>query len=192
MLDCESCYSQLVFPFIYCWMWPVISLRRGLGDSDWLLARRDFMPLNKRLIPIFIVVFVDILGFSIILPLLPFYASKINAADAAVGPLIASYSLCQFIAAPILGKLSDTYGRRPILLYSQFGSFLGFILLGLAMHLPHPLAWLFAGRMIDGLSGGNLTVAQAYISDITEPHERAKIFGMIIGVSFGLGFTIGP
>jgi MFS family permease len=150
------------------------------------------MPINKQLIPIFIVVFVDILGFSIILPLLPFYASKVNAVDSLVGPLIASYSLCQFIAAPILGNLSDTWGRRPVLLYSQFGSFVGFILLGLAMHLPHPLAWLFAGRMIDGLSGGNLTVAQAYISDITEPRERAKIFGMIIGVSFGLGFTIGP
>lgn len=150
------------------------------------------MSAKERLIPIFIVVFVDILGFSIILPLLPYYASKIGASDASVGPLIASYSLCQFIAAPILGNLSDSYGRRPILLYSQFGSFLGFILLGMAMHLPYPLAWLFAGRMIDGLSGGNLTVAQAYISDITEPRERAKIFGMIIGVSFGLGFTIGP
>jgi DHA1 family tetracycline resistance protein-like MFS transporter len=150
------------------------------------------MPGKERLIPIFIVVFVDILGFSIILPLLPFYASKIDAADTSVGPLIASYSLCQFIAAPILGNLSDTYGRRPILLYSQFGSFLGFILLGLAMHLPQPLVWLFAARMIDGLSGGNLTVAQAYISDITEARERAKTFGMIIGVSFGLGFTIGP
>ena len=109
------------------------------------------MPGKERLIPIFIVVFVDILGFSIILPLLPFYASKIDAADTSVGPLIASYSLCQFIAAPILGNLSDTYGRRPILLYSQFGSFLGFILLGLAMHLPQPLIWLFAARMIDGL-----------------------------------------
>lgn len=150
------------------------------------------MPINKRLIPIFIVVFVDILGFSIILPLLPFYASQLNAPDTSVGPLIASYSLCQFLAAPLLGNLSDTYGRRPVLLYSQFGSFLGFILLGLAIHLPHPLAWLFAGRMIDGLSGGNLTVAQAYISDIAEPRDRAKTFGMIIGVSFGLGFTIGP
>ncbi len=150
------------------------------------------MSINNRLIPIFIVVFVDILGFCIVLPLLPYYASYIRASDASVGPLIASYSLCQFIAAPILGHLSDTRGRRPILLYSQFGSFVGFVLLGLAMHLPHPLTWLFAGRMIDGLSGGNLTVAQAYISDITEPRERARIFGMIIGVSFGLGFTIGP
>jgi DHA1 family tetracycline resistance protein-like MFS transporter len=150
------------------------------------------MPGKERLIPIFIVVFVDILGFSIILPLLAFYTGKINAADALVGPLTAAYPICQFIAAPILGNLSDTYGRRPVLLYSQFGSLLGFILLGLAMHLPNPLAWLFVARMIDGMSGGNLTVAQAYISDITEPSERAKTFGMIIGVSFGLGFTIGP
>jgi len=79
-----------------------------LGDSDRLLTRRDFMPLNKRLIPIFIVVFVDILGFSIILPLLPYYVGKIDSPDTSVGPLIASYSLCQFIAAPILGNLSDT------------------------------------------------------------------------------------
>lgn len=150
------------------------------------------MRKNNRLIPIFIVVFVDILGFSLILPLLPFYAVKIQAADWTVGPLIASYSLCQFIAAPILGNLSDSYGRRPLLFYSQFGSLIGFLLLGVALHLPHPLAWLFAGRMIDGLSGGNLTVAQAYISDVTEPQNRAKTFGMIIGVSFGLGFTIGP
>src|SRR5499433_2253918 len=150
------------------------------------------IPINKQLIPIFIVVFVDILGFSIILPLLPFYASQVNAADSSVGPLIASYSLCQFIAAPILGNLSDTWGRRPVLLYSQIGTFMGFIMLGLAMRLPHPLVWLFAGGMIDGLSGGNLTVAQAYISDVTGPRERAKVFGMIIGVSFGLGFTIGP
>src|SRR5262249_37647438 len=141
---------------------------------------------------IFIVVFVDILGFSIILPLLPFYAGQIHAPDWTVGPLIASYSICQFIAAPILGNLSDVYGRRPLLLYSQFGSLAGFILLGLAIDSRYPLDWLFAGRMIDGLSGGKLTVAQAYISDITEPRERAKVFGMIIGVSFGLGFSIGP
>jgi DHA1 family tetracycline resistance protein-like MFS transporter len=150
------------------------------------------MQNRKRLIPIFIVVFVDILGFSIILPLLPYYAGQIGASDWTVGPLIASYSICQFIAAPILGNLSDRFGRRPLLLYSQFGSLLGFLLLGSALHLPNPLVWLFAGRMIDGLSGGNLTVAQAYISDITEPADRARVFGMIIGVSFGLGFTIGP
>ncbi|MBS1792171.1 MAG: MFS transporter [Acidobacteria bacterium] len=147
---------------------------------------------DKRIFPIFIVVFVDILGFSIILPLLPFYAGTFNASDQLIGLLIASYSVCQFIAAPILGHLSDNHGRRPVLLYSQFGSFLGFILLGLAMKLPSPLIWMFVARMIDGFSGGNLTVAQAYISDITPPESRARTFGMIIGGSFGLAFTIGP
>ncbi|MCI0339425.1 MAG: MFS transporter [Acidobacteria bacterium] len=147
---------------------------------------------NKRLIPIFIVVFVDLLGFSIILPLLPYYASKFGASPQTIGILIASYSFCQFIAAPILGHLSDRYGRRPILLYSQIGSCIGFILMGKALQMPNPLLWLFVARITDGLSGGNLTVAQAYISDITNPEERAKNFGMIIGVSFGLGFLIGP
>jgi DHA1 family tetracycline resistance protein-like MFS transporter len=147
---------------------------------------------NKRLIPIFIVVFVDLLGFSIILPLLPYYASEFGASPLTIGILIASYSICQFIASPILGHWSDRYGRRPILLYSQIGSCLGFILMAIALQLPNPLLWLFAARIIDGISGGNLTVAQAYISDITRPEERARNFGMIIGVSFGLGFLIGP
>ena len=147
---------------------------------------------DKRLIPIFIVVFVDILGFSIILPLLPYYAGVFQASDQTIGALIASYSVCQFLAAPLLGNLSDSYGRRPVLLYSQLGSLFGFLLLGLAMRLPNPLAWMFVARMIDGFSGGNLTVAQAYISDITSHEERAKTFGMIIGGSFGLAFTIGP
>jgi len=150
------------------------------------------MVRNKRLIPIFIVVFVDILGFSIILPLLPYYAGKFGASPQTIGYLIASYSLFQFIAAPILGDWSDRKGRRSILLFSQIGSCLGFILMGTALHLPNPLFWLFAARILDGLSGGNLTVAQAYISDITAPEERAKSFGMIIGVSFGLGFLMGP
>jgi MFS family permease len=150
------------------------------------------MVSNKRLIPIFIVVFVDILGFSIILPLLPYYASTFGASAQTIGILIASYSFFQFFSAPILGHLSDRYGRRPILLYSQIGSCLGFILMARALELPNPLLWLFAARIVDGLSGGNLTVAQAYISDITKPEERARNFGMIIGVSFGLGFLIGP
>lgn len=147
---------------------------------------------DKRLIPIFIVVFVDILGFSIILPLLPYYAGHFGATAQTIGYLVASYSLCQFFASPILGAWSDKYGRRPVLLYSQIGSCLGFLLFGIASHLPNVMLWLFIGRIVDGLSGGNLTVAQAYISDITKPEDRARNFGMIIGVSFGLGFLIGP
>lgn len=147
---------------------------------------------DKRLIPIFIVVFIDLLGFSLILPLLPYYASTFGASPQTIGYLVASYSLCQFLAAPILGDWSDRYGRRPLLLYSQLGSFLGFLLLAIAPSLPNALMWLFVSRIIDGVSGGNLTIAQAYISDISTPQERARNFGMIIGVSFGLGFLLGP
>ncbi len=147
---------------------------------------------DKRLIPVFIVVFVDLLGFSIILPLLPYYARDLGASPVMIGLLISSYSVCQFAAGPILGDLSDRYGRRPVLLYSQIGSCIGFILMALAMNLPHPLLWLLAARVIDGLTGGNLTVAQACVSDISQPENRTRNFGMIIGVSFGLGFLIGP
>lgn len=147
---------------------------------------------DKRLIPIFIVVFIDLLGFSLILPLLPYYASTFDASPQTIGYLVASYSLCQFLAAPFLGAWSDIYGRRPLLIYSQLGSFLGFLLLALAPSLPNALLWLFVSRIIDGISGGNLTIAQAYISDISTPQERARNFGMIIGVSFGLGFLLGP
>lgn len=147
---------------------------------------------DKRLVPIFIVVFIDLLGFSLILPLLPYYASSFGAMPQTIGLLVAAYSICQFLAAPFLGAWSDRYGRRPLLLYSQFGSCLGFILLGIAPGLPNALAWLFVARIVDGISGGNLTIAQAYISDISAPPERARNFGMIIGVSFGLGFLLGP
>ena len=147
---------------------------------------------NRRLIPLFIVVFVDILGFSLILPLLPFYASSYHASAETIGFLVASYSVFQFIGAPILGDLSDRYGRRPLLIYSQIGSFAGFVLMGAASQLPNPLFWLFIARIIDGVSGGNLTIAQAYIGDVTKPQERARAFGLVIGVAFGLGFLLGP
>ncbi|MEO6939864.1 MAG: MFS transporter [Candidatus Kapaibacterium sp.] len=142
---------------------------------------------NKALIPIAVVVFVDLLGFSIILPLLPFYAATFQAGPELIGYLVASYSVCQFIAAPILGGLSDRFGRRPLLIYSQIGSMLGFIMLGLANSLP----MLFISRIIDGLSGGNITIAAAYIADVTEPKDRAGAMA-IIGIGFGLGFMVGP
>jgi len=145
----------------------------------------------KPLLPIFLVVFVDLLGFSIILPLLPYYAIEFDASEQTIGYLVATYSLCQFVAGPFLGDLSDKYGRRPLLVYSQIGSFGGFLLLAAAGYLPNPLLWLFIARVIDGLSGGNISIAQAYISDVTEPKDRAKSYGLI-GVAFGLGFLIGP
>jgi MFS transporter, DHA1 family, tetracycline resistance protein len=142
---------------------------------------------NKALIPIAVVVFVDLLGFSIILPLLPYYARTFAASDETIGFLVASYSICQFFAGPILGGMSDRFGRRPLLIYSQLGSMAGFILLGVANSLP----MLFLSRIVDGVSGGNLAIAQAYIADVTPPKERSGAMA-IIGISFGMGFIFGP
>jgi MFS transporter, DHA1 family, tetracycline resistance protein len=143
--------------------------------------------MNKRLFAIILIVFVDLLGFSLILPLLPYYAESFHASPAATGLLVASYAAAQLVGAPLLGRLSDRSGRRPVLLASVVGTFAGFLLLGFANAL-----WvLFASRIIDGLTGGNLSIAQAYISDVTSPKERAKGLGMI-GAAFGLGFIIGP
>lgn len=136
---------------------------------------------------IFIVVFVDLLGFSLILPLLPYYAETFGADAVATGLLVAAYAVAQLIGAPILGRLSDRIGRRPVLLLSIAGTLAGFLLLGIANAL-----WiLFASRLIDGLTGGNISVAQAYIADVTDQKNRARALGMI-GAAFGLGFIIGP
>jgi MFS transporter, DHA1 family, tetracycline resistance protein len=142
---------------------------------------------NRPLFSIILVVFIDLLGFSLILPLLPYYAETFKANSFVTGLLVASYAAAQMIGAPILGRLSDRFGRRPILMVSIFGTFLGFILLGLA----NSLAMLFAARILDGFTGGNLSIAQAYITDVTDPKERSKGLGMI-GAAFGLGFIIGP
>lgn len=139
------------------------------------------------LLPIFLVVAVDVLGMTLILPLLPFYAERYGASPAVVGLLITVYALCQLLAGPALGRLSDRHGRRPLLIVSQLGTFAGFLLLGAA----RSLALIFLSRIIDGITAGNLTLAQAYISDVTAPEDRAKSFG-VIGIAFGLGFLIGP
>ncbi len=142
---------------------------------------------KRRLLTIFIVVFVDLLGFSLILPLLPYYAETFGANPTATGLLVASYALAQLLGAPLLGRLSDRIGRRPVLLVSILGTFLGFVLLGVA----RSLGMLFAARIIDGLTGGNISVAQAYITDVSDERDRAKALGLI-GAAFGLGFIIGP
>jgi DHA1 family tetracycline resistance protein-like MFS transporter len=160
---------------------------------------------NSRLLTIFLIVFVDLLGFSLILPLLPYYAESFGATPVVVGLLVASYAAAQLIGAPLLGRLSDRIGRRLVLLISVTGTLLGFILLGLAAPLGQLLAGLVSSsstnffilgvllfsRILDGLTGGNLTVAQAYITDITDETNRAKSLGLI-GAAFGLGFILGP
>jgi len=142
---------------------------------------------NKPLASIFLIVFIDMLGFGLILPLLPYYAETFGASDTVIGLLVPSYAAAQLIGAPILGRLSDRFGRRPVLLLSLAGTLLGFLLLGFAK----TLFILFAARILDGLTGGNISVAQAYISDVTDAKNRAKGLGMI-GAAFGLGFIIGP
>jgi len=145
------------------------------------------MPKNRSLLAVFLVVFIDLLGFGVVLPLLPYYANDYGANAAVTGLLVASYAAAQFIATPILGRLSDRFGRRPILMVSIAGNVLGFVLLGMAQDL-----WLlFAARILAGLTGGNISVAQAYITDVTTPKDRARALGMI-GAAFGLGFIIGP
>jgi MFS family permease len=139
------------------------------------------------LLSIFLIVLVDILGLTLVLPLLPFYAEKLGADPKSVGLLVSIYAFCQLLAGPALGQLSDRIGRRPVLLISQFGTFGGFIMLALSKQL-----WMvFLARAIDGLTAGNITVAQAYISDHTEGSERTRAFGFI-SVAFGLGFLVGP
>jgi DHA1 family tetracycline resistance protein-like MFS transporter len=143
--------------------------------------------LKSPLLPIFLIVSVDVLGLTIILPLLPFYAEKFGASPSMVGLLVSTYAFCQLIAGPILGRMSDHMGRRPLLLVSQMGTFVGFLILAYANAL-----WIiFLSRVIDGLTAGNLSLAQAYISDVTKPEERAKSFALI-GIAFGMGFLIGP
>lgn len=138
---------------------------------------------------IFTTVFIDLVGFGIVIPVLPFYAegSRFNATPRTVGLLFASYSIMQLIFSPILGRLSDKYGRRPVLLVSIIGTGIGFLILGFATTL-----WmLFAGRILDGITGGNISTAQAYIADVTTKEERAKGMGLV-GAAFGLGFILGP
>jgi DHA1 family tetracycline resistance protein-like MFS transporter len=167
------------------------------------------MPDNKRrLLTIFLIVFVDLLGFGLILPLLPYYAETYGATQFVTGLLVASYAAAQFLGAPILGRLSDRYGRRPVLLISILGTSVGFLLLGLSEVLGQGivntlfsgnqayfnvtvLTILFASRILDGLTGGNISVAQAYISDVTDESNRAQGLGLI-GAAFGLGFIMGP
>jgi MFS family permease len=145
---------------------------------------------RSPLLPIFLIVMVDVLGLTIILPLLPFYAERMGASPTVVGLLVSTYAACQLVAGPVLGQMSDRVGRRPLLLVSQMGTFIGFLILAWAGFIG--LLWLvFVSRVIDGLTAGNLSLAQAYISDVTRPEERAKSFG-VIGVAFGIGFLIGP
>src|SRR6056297_1743444 len=136
---------------------------------------------------IFAIVFVDLLGFGILIPIIPLYAEHFGANEFVVGLLLASYSVMQFLSAPVLGRLSDERGRRPILLLSLFGSVVAWTLFGVA----ESLVVLFAARLLAGAMGGNIATAHAYVADVMPPEDRAKGLGLI-GAAFGLGFVFGP
>ena len=139
------------------------------------------------MVVLFLVVVIDLIGFGIIIPLLPFFAEHYQASPFQVGLLMAVYSLTQFVAAPFWGLLSDKIGRRPVLLFSLAGAVLAYLWLGVAEEL-----WaLFAARAIGGFMAGNISAAFAYVADITTRETRAKGMGMV-GAAFALGFTIGP
>jgi len=144
---------------------------------------------RSPLVVIFTTVFIDLVGFGIVIPVLPFYAegTAFNATPRTVGLLFASYSIMQLIFSPVLGGLSDKHGRRPVLLLSIIGTGIGFLVLGFAK----TIFMLFLGRILDGITGGNISTAQAYIADITTKENRAKGMGLI-GAAFGLGFIFGP
>ena len=143
--------------------------------------------MSRPLLIIFLTIFVNLIGFGIIIPLLPFYAETFGGSPLQVGLLFAIFSICQLVAAPVLGELSDRYGRRPVLIFSLAGTVVSFVMLALA----HSLTMLFLARIVDGLSGGNISTARAYVADVTEPKDRARAYGFI-GAAFGLGFVLGP
>ncbi len=148
---------------------------------------------KPSLLIIFLTVFVDLIGFGIVLPLLPKYAERYGAEGLMIGAIIASYSLMQFVFAPLWGRLSDRIGRRPVILLSTFGSVVAYGLFGYsAIHVGTTGLWILLGsRLFAGACGANLSVASAYIADITTPENRSKGMGLI-GMAFGLGFILGP
>jgi MFS family permease len=142
---------------------------------------------QASLLPIFLIVAVDVLALTIMLPLLPFYAEHFGASPTMVGVLVGTYALCQLVAGPVLGQISDRIGRKPVLAVSQVGTCAGLLLLAWAPNLT----LVFVARVLDGLTAGNLSTAQAYIADTTPPKERARAFALI-GIAFGIGFLVGP
>jgi DHA1 family tetracycline resistance protein-like MFS transporter len=163
-------------------------------EANWSSERPP--PPKGALLAIFLIVLSDLMGFGLIIPSLPFYARQFHASDLQVGLIFSIYSLCQLVAAPILGLTSDRVGRRPVLIFSQCGSVIGYLVLALATSRQwlNPLTGLllvYASRTIDGISGGNISTAQAYVSDVTPPEGRARGMGML-GAAFGIGFSIGP
>src|SRR6476660_8628968 len=154
---------------------------------DAMTAQAAEQPRPVSLLPVFLIVLVDVFGMTLVIPLLAIYAETFHATALQATMLVSVYAACQLFAGPVIGHMSDRVGRKPMLLISQVGTFIGFIVMARAKSL-----WmLYFARILDGVTAGNLSLAQAYISDHTEPENRAKSFGLI-GIAFGVGFFLGP
>ncbi|MDD4353883.1 MAG: MFS transporter [Candidatus Nanoarchaeia archaeon] len=145
------------------------------------------MEHKKELITIFSIMFTEHLGWSLILPFLPYYVKSFGVSSIYVGLIIASFSFFQFFSAPIIGKLSDKFGRKPLIIMSQIATAIGFLILGFA----NSVFMIFLSRLVDGLFGSNMTLANAYISDVSKGKDRLKVYGYS-GIIFSLGMFIGP
>ncbi len=141
----------------------------------------------RRLSPILGITFIDILGFSLLIPLLPYYVTHFGASAVTVGVVFALFSFCQLVSGPIWGNLSDRIGRKGVLIVSQIGATIGWAMLGWSPSI----LWVFIARVIEGCSGGNIGVTQAYVADLVEPKDRARAFGYI-SATFAAGMALGP
>lgn len=157
----------------------------------------------QKFLPILLLTFVNVIGFSLLIPVLPSVVERYvepQYVGMLYGALLSSYALFQFLAAPVLGALSDRYGRKPLLLVSQAGTTLSWVIFGVAYFIPGdmalggialPILIIAFSRIVDGITGGNISVADAWISDETTPQNRSKIYGLV-GATFGIGFLLGP
>ncbi len=141
----------------------------------------------RKLLPILGVTFIDIIGFSMLIPMLPYFVTHFGASPFIVGVLFATFSFCQFVSAPLWGHVSDRIGRKRVLIISQIGATIGWAMLAFAP----TIGWVFVARILEGVSGGNISITQAYVADLVEPKERSRAFGLI-GAMFGAGMIFGP
>lgn len=150
----------------------------------------------RKLLPILGITFIDIVGFSMLIPMLPYFVTHFGVSAAVVGFLAATFSFCQLVSAPLWGNISDRIGRKMVLIVSQIGATIGWAMLGLAPNIASalalaPIGVVFAARVVEGISGGNISITQAYVADLVAPHERARAFGLI-GAMFAAGMVFGP